>query len=152
MVDISPAVAARLGRFIRLLSSNRDGEVVAAARALIRTLHSVGADIHALAAHVENPAGDLTDAEMRKLYDAGYNAGLRAAEAKFHGDDDFRDTAGKPTPERMVKYCQQRAARLRKREHEFIDSVAARIVWRAPTEKQLKWLTSIFFRLGGGRS
>jgi hypothetical protein len=151
MVDISPAVAARLGNFIRLLSSNRDGEVVAAARALIRTLQSAGADIHVLAERIAQPAG-LTDAEMQKLFDAGYDAGSRAAEAKFHGDDDFRDTEGKPTPERMVRYCQRRANRLREREHEFIDSVAARIVWRPPSEKQLKWLTSIYQRLGGGRS
>jgi hypothetical protein len=51
----------------------------------------------------------------------------------------------------MVRYCQRRADRLRERESEFIDSVAARVVYKAPTEKQLKWLTSIFLRLGGGR-
>jgi hypothetical protein len=151
MVDIFPAVAVRLGNFIRLLSSDRDGEVVAAARALIRTLQSAGADIHVLAERIAQPAG-LTDAEMQKIFDAGYDAGLHAAETKFHGDDDFRDTDGKPIPERMVQYCQQRAVRLRGREREFIDSVAARIVYREPSEKQLKWLTSIYLRLGGGRS
>src|SRR5213076_2633468 len=46
----------------------------------------------ALAAHVENAnGGKLTEAEMRKLYDAGYEAGVRAAENKQHGDGDFRN-------------------------------------------------------------
>jgi hypothetical protein len=150
MVDISPAVAARLGNFIRLLSSDRDGEVVAAARALIRTLHGAGADIHALAKRIEQPP-ELSRDEMQRIFDAGYEKGIRVAEAKFHGDDDFRDTEGKPTPERMVRYCQRRSERLRERECEFIDSVAARIIYREPSEKQLKWLTSIYRRLGGGR-
>jgi hypothetical protein len=64
----------------------RDGEVVAAARALVRTLESVGQDIHALAERMEKPNGSsLTDAEMRKLYDAGYEAGVQAVESKYHG-------------------------------------------------------------------
>ena len=59
MTNPGPAlaiVAPRLGQLIRLLSSDRDGEVVAAARALGRTLRSVGADFHVLAAAIETPA------------------------------------------------------------------------------------------------
>jgi hypothetical protein len=40
-------VAPRIGQLIRLLGSNQDGEVVAAARALGRTLASVNADCRA---------------------------------------------------------------------------------------------------------
>jgi hypothetical protein len=39
----------RLGKLIRLLSSDKDGEVVAAARALARVLADSGGDIHHLA-------------------------------------------------------------------------------------------------------
>jgi hypothetical protein len=74
----------KLGTFIRMLASERDGEVVAAARAIVRTLKAA-ADIHVLAERVETADGSkLTDAEMRKLYDAGYDAGVRAAETKQH--------------------------------------------------------------------
>ena len=41
--------------------------------------------------------------------------------------------------------------RLRDKEREFVDDMAGRTVWREPTEKQGKWLKSIWFRLGGGR-
>jgi hypothetical protein len=43
----------KLGTFIRLLASERDGEVVAAARAIVRTLKANGGDIHALAERVK---------------------------------------------------------------------------------------------------
>jgi hypothetical protein len=46
-------VAARVGQLIRLLDSDKDGEVVAAARALGRTLKSVGEDFHSLSASIE---------------------------------------------------------------------------------------------------
>jgi hypothetical protein len=49
-------VAPRIGQLIRLLGSDRDGEVVAAARALGRTLTSVGADFHTLADTIERSA------------------------------------------------------------------------------------------------
>jgi hypothetical protein len=56
----------KLGTFIRMLASERDGEVVAAARAIVRTLKAAGADIHVLAERVETANGSkLTDGEMR---------------------------------------------------------------------------------------
>lgn len=44
-----PAAATKLGKLIRLFGSDRDGEVVAAAGALRRTLASNGSDLHELA-------------------------------------------------------------------------------------------------------
>jgi hypothetical protein len=49
----------------------------------------------------------------------------------------------------MARYCQQRSDRLRDREEEFVNQMASRTVWREPTERQGKWLQSIFLRLGG---
>jgi len=46
----------KLGQLVRLLSSDKDGEVVAAARAIGRTLRAVGKDFHDLAALIENPS------------------------------------------------------------------------------------------------
>ena len=140
----------RLGTLIRLLASPQDGEALAAARAIVRTLKSTGADIHALAERVENVnGGKLSEAEMRKLYDAGYEAGMRAVESKQHGSGDFHNTDGTPSWHEIARFCQQNRERLRPNEREFVDDVTARTVWREPTEKQAKWLRSIFFRLGG---
>ena len=124
--------------------------MVAAAQALCRTLQGAGADIHALAAIVEH-GGELNEAEMKKLYDAGYEAGARAVENKQHGQDDFRDIGGLPSWHNMALFCQQRSSRLQPRENEFIDHMASLTVWREPTEKQAKWLKSIYYKLGGKR-
>ena len=62
-------IAGKLAKLLRMLSSNREPEVLAAAQALCRTLESAGADIHALAAIVEH-GGELNQAEMKKHYDA----------------------------------------------------------------------------------
>jgi hypothetical protein len=113
-------------------------------------LRGAGADIHALAERVEKPnGGGLTDAEMKKLYDAGYRAGLREAENGNHGSEDFHNVDGTPHWHEIARHCQQHSNRLRENEKAFVNDMAARTVWREPTNKQEKWLRSIFFRLGG---
>jgi hypothetical protein len=149
MSNLAP-IAGKLAPLIRLLSSDQDGEALAAARAINRLLKNTGVDIHALADHVEKTNGSgLTDAEMRKLYDAGYEAGVRAAENKNHGSGDFRNVDGAPSWHEIARYCQQHCGRLRANEQQFINDMASRTVWREPTPRQEKWLRSIFFRLGG---
>jgi hypothetical protein len=82
---------SKLGNVIRRLSSNNDGELVATVHAMRRVLESVGADVHALAEHLEKPNnGGLNEAEARKVFDAGYAMGVQDAENKQHGANDFR--------------------------------------------------------------
>lgn len=70
----------RLGALIRLLGSDQDGEVLAAARALARVLEATGSDLHALADAVERlaiapatstPSGDWQYVAGRVLAVAG---------------------------------------------------------------------------------
>jgi hypothetical protein len=145
-------IAGKLKPLIRLLSSDQDGEVVAAARALNRLLKINGSDIHAIADSIGQANGKLSEAEMRKLYDAGFEAGVRAVEDKQHGDGDFRDIEGMPPWDKVARWCQHRSDRLRDNERQFINDMASRTVWRDPTVKQEKWLRSIFLRLGGKMS
>lgn len=49
---MTPALARRLGKAVALLGSPADGEVIAAARAIGRTLDAAGMDWHGLAAMV----------------------------------------------------------------------------------------------------
>jgi hypothetical protein len=138
----------KLGTFIRLLASEQDGEALTAARAIVRTLKSNGGDIHTLAERVESAnGGKLTDAEMRKLYDAGFQAGMRAVESRSTGE--FHNVDGTPAWNEIALFCQQNSSRLRENERQFVNDMAGRSVWREPTEKQAKWLRSIFYRLGG---
>jgi hypothetical protein len=46
---VTPAANNKLAKLVRLLSSDKDGEVLAAASAIKRTLAAEGSDIHALA-------------------------------------------------------------------------------------------------------
>jgi hypothetical protein len=91
---------------------------------------------------------------MKKLYDAGYEAGcadgVRAVEAKLHHDEDgFRSVDGIPSWHAMAVFGQDRSARLRGNEPDFVDDVVGWTTWREPTPKRQKWLRSIYARLGG---
>ena len=149
MTDVLAPIVGKLAACIRMLSSDKDGDVITAARGLVRMSKGVGTDIHAFAERIAKPNGGLTEAEMRKLYDAGYEAGVRAVENKQHGSGDFHNVDGLPNWNEIALFCQQNNDRLRPTERQFIDDMASRTVWREPTEKQAKWLRSIFYRLGG---
>jgi hypothetical protein len=150
VTDALAPIADKIKPLVRLLSSDQAGEVVAAARALVRLLKANGTDIHALADGIGRANGKISDADMRVLFDAGYEAGLRAAEDKLHANGDaFHNIDGLPCWHDMATWCQRRGDRLRERERTFIDDMAGRTVWREPSEKQAKWLKSLFHRLGG---
>ena len=142
---------SRTGDLIRRLSSNSDGEVVATVRALKRTLESAGVSFHELADHIEQPNGAaVSEADFKQIYAAGYDHGARDAERKYHGDEDFIGDDGKPTWQGVALFLQRNKERLDPKYHEFIDDMAARTVWgREPTERQHKYLHSLFFKLGG---
>jgi hypothetical protein len=76
-MSIEP-VAEKLEKLLKMLSSPNQGEVIAAAQAIMRTLKGAGADIHELAACVKG--GKLSEADMQRIYDAAFQDGQRAAE------------------------------------------------------------------------
>ena len=146
---------SRLAQIIRLTCSDREGEVISAIHAFVRTLKAAGTDkIHELADRLQKPieksnGNALNEAEARRLYDEGYAAGVRAAESKYHGVSDFHGIDGKPSWEDVALFCQREKHRVDARHHEFIDDMASRSTWgREPTEKQHKYLHSLFFKLG----
>jgi hypothetical protein len=51
----------------------------------------------------------------------------------------------------MALWCQQRYDRLEGKHREFINDMAGLTVRREPTEKQGKYLTSLYHKLGGQR-
>jgi hypothetical protein len=111
-------IAPRLKKLILMLSSDRDGEVVNAARAINNTLHSAGHDWHDLAARLLMPAKTATHVAR---------------------DSDDRD------PDVMREFCLQHQQLLRPRELEFVVSLSD---WRGRlTEKQFAWLSAIHARV-----
>ena len=144
-------VLRKVARQLRLLSSPNDGERVAATYALERTLKSAGSDVHALADHVEHPNGKgVPDEQLQKVWDTAYARGVQDAENRQHGIDDFIGTDGKPTWEAVALFLQRNKHRLGPKHQEFIDDMAGRTAWgHEPTERQHKYLHSLFFKLGG---
>jgi hypothetical protein len=138
---IGPGTEARLEKLIKMLSSNNDGEVIAAARAIQRTLSGAGSDVHELAERISG--GKLSEAEMRKIYDAAYEDGKNDAAI----DKGFTDVAG-PSWHQMATFCAERGERwLTTREREFVDDMVSWTARRDPTEKQGKWLHVLYVRL-----
>ena len=138
----------RVASLVRLLASDKDGEILAATAALKRTLASAGTDIHGLAHGIENLGKStvVPDEIKKKIWDAA----VQHTENRLHGADDFIDSSGKPTWQSVALYCQRNIDRLAPKHHDFINKVASQTVYdREPTERMHKYLFSLFLRLGG---
>lgn len=135
----------KLKKLIKLLSSPNDGEVVAAARAILRTLEADGTDIHDLADRVGGRK--LSEAEMQRIYDEAFRRGRDAAAA----DSGFHNTEG-PSFHEMACEIQHKAnSRLTAKEQGFVEDMISWCARREPSEKQAKWLHAIYWRIGRRR-
>jgi hypothetical protein len=132
----------KISKLLKMLSSSSDGEVVAAARALLRTLQAEGTDIHELAERVEGRK--LSHAEMKTIYDRAFQDGKNAAVAA----NGF-SPVGVPTFYSMACEIQAKAnGRLSPKEQDFIEDMVRWCALREPSEKQAKWLHSIYCKIG----
>src|SRR5215831_5764513 len=155
-MSLSRELAAKLGKPIRLLMSNSQGEAFAALCAIARLLQTHGCTFHDLADHVED-GGGLSDDDKKKIKSEienaraiGYAEGVAAAEAKQHGTGAFRNTDGAIEWTEVALFLQREKHRLPDKHHEFIDDMASRTVYgREPTPKQHQYLHSLFYKLGG---
>lgn len=127
MTALAP-VAPKLAKLIPLLSSDKDGEVVATARAIERMLRGIGLDLHALAAAL-------------------------AAEPEVKVVVVYRDPpkkAAEPdTWAALATWCRENAHRgLSTKERLFVCDMAHRLICDGePTEKQAAWLRAIYAKL-----
>jgi len=133
MASLAP-VAPKLQKLVPLLASNHDGEVVATARAIGRTLQGAGLDWHHLAQALTMPLPQPKPAGAARW---------SADDAK--PDHDPADWHG------MAKWARDHDdGRLSDRERRFITDMAAPLQMRRgfkPSAKQLDWLTSIYWNL-----
>jgi hypothetical protein len=149
-MDLPSEVAVRLGNVVRRLSSDHEGEIIAAMNIILRLLESCGGDIHALAAQVENGGmsekyRDEVRAQIKKAHEVGYEKGVRAAEARFRPD-------GKLEFSEVALFMERQINRLPPDKHEFIHKMAfyARQELE-PSPKQGKFLFDLFVQYLGGR-
>jgi hypothetical protein len=121
----APAVAVLLGKLIRLLSSDREGEVAAAARQIMRALEGVGTNIHELADIVER--------------------GVTNGAKTFSN----RNTATAPNHwHRVAQECLDVACFHNQREHDFTKGMRDLTEnGGIPSEAQCAWLLKIHRRI-----
>jgi hypothetical protein len=120
---MTPATRDRLEKLVRMLSSDKDGEVLAATAAIRRVLATEGLDIHSLADALCRPAP---------------RAEQRAPHKDRAEDTDWYS---------MACECDAHEDRLSEREQKFISDMVTWTARRAPTEKQQAWLLAIFARV-----
>src|SRR6516225_9758001 len=113
----------RIASIVRLFASDKDGDIIAAAHALRRTLESAGTDINGLAHGIENlgKSAEVSKERMKQIWDAA----VQHTENRLHGADDFIDSSGKPTWQSVALYCQRNIDRLAPKHHDFINKVAS---------------------------
>jgi len=149
VTDLKP-ISSKLAKFIRLLASDKDGEVVAAARSVDRVLKSIGADFHDLADRVERPGGEISDKDMEKIYQAGVQEGQRMEKQARAVARNNGSSANFPSAQDMAIFCYQRKANLRSDwELEFVDNMASWTRTRPLSPKQEAHLEKIYIKLGG---
>jgi hypothetical protein len=123
-------LVARIEKLVPRLASTHDGEVVATARAINRTLKAAGLDWHDLAKAVAtNFSGRISHASLQIEPDKA---------------TDWSDLA------RWC--CDHDNRRLTPREREFVEDMVAWCRWREPTRRQAVWLADIANRLLEARS
>src|SRR5262249_24671515 len=111
-VDIAPTIA----KLLRLLTSDKPGEVDASVHAMRRVLGSANLDLHDLANVVEFAARE-------------------APQVASTTDDDARE---------MIRLCRECSDLLTNKERVFVRSMAK--WRGQPTERQMAWLSSIYER------
>jgi hypothetical protein len=143
----------KLADLIRRLGTEHEGEAVATVRALGRALASRGLTFTDLGDGIEKLAsGGLTQSAMEQIRDAAYAKGLADAEHK-HAERQVvygLRPDGSHDWEEIALYCQRQKARLEAKHHQFVDDMAARMTWsREPSEKQGRYILSLFRQIGG---
>ena len=135
MGDLSPA-ASNLAKLLLMLSTDYDGDVVATARAIGRTLQSAGLDWHALAAAITPVLDPEPQPVERKPYERV---------------DDYWDGSDPCGWLAMARWCRDAdCGRLTPKEQRFIWDMASPLRsrhGRKPSSKQYDLIRSIYVKL-----
>jgi hypothetical protein len=158
MGTLNEPMAKRVAKLFRLLASDYDGEVLSAARRMRQQLLTEGLSFNDIATVIENANGEIeqlkySDSDAEIIFARGVEKG-REEEARRKEQivpADYYDADGSPRWDAIALFCQQNHDRLRPSEQQFVDDMVGSTMWRQPSEKQSKWLLTIFLRLGGRR-
>lgn len=159
---LTPETLDKLTRLFLLMTSEHDGEKLAALSAFGRALKTNNVDYHMLVARM---AKGWLDADAKKLFQGeianalalGRAEGQREAESKRGIESDFSNIDGSDNWRKQALYIDREKQRLPLRDRtdwclNFIDDMATRARLLAdyePSPRQLVQLRKFFVRLGG---
>jgi hypothetical protein len=156
MSALNEPVAKRIAKLFRLLGSDFDGEVLAAARKMKQQLGSEGLNFNDIATVIENHQGEIeekkySDADAEVIFAKGVEKGRTEEARKQQAPPEFYNADGKPRWYEIALYCEQNSSQLRDEwERDFVSGMPEKMIrWKNPTPKQIPILLSIFKRLGG---
>jgi hypothetical protein len=155
VATLTEPLAKRIANLFRRLGSEFEGEQIATVAAMKRLFAIEGLSFSDVAIVIENAEGVIeerkySDTDTDIIFNRGVKRGAEQARAEAAAPPQFYDEAGQPRWTKIALFCQTKRERLRPQEQNFVDDMAGRAVWgREPTEKQGKWLLSIFVKLGG---
>jgi hypothetical protein len=159
MSALNEPIAKRIATLLRLLASNFEGEVLGAVAAMKRLFAAEGLTFHDIATVIESCDGEIeerkySDADAEIIFARGVEKGRKEEARKPEQivPADYCDADGQPRWDAIALFCERNYARLRPSEAQFVDDMVANTMWRHPSEKQAKWLLTIFLRLGGRRA
>jgi hypothetical protein len=159
MSSLNEPAARKIARLLRLFGSDFEGEAQNAFAAMRRLIVNEGLSFNDIATVIENHQGEIeekkfSDADAEIIFARGVEKG-REEEARKKEQivpGDYYDVGGQPRWGAIAEFCQKHHDRLRPSEQQFVDDMVGRAMWRQPTEKQGRWLLTIFLRLGGRRA
>lgn len=139
-MTLSAHALKRLGQLVPMLSSDKDGEVVASVRAIARILSAEGKDFH-----------DLTKLLTREpviVYKIAFRDPPKpeptAEQRQRRGWSPFGENEWLAKAE----YCAEHLGDLSPREADFVADMVEKLKrWGEPTEKQASWLGAIHSRM-----
>jgi hypothetical protein len=156
MSTLNEPVAKRIATLFRLLSSDFEGEILGAVAAMKRLFAAEGLAFHDIATVIESCNGEIeerkySDRDAEIIFTRGVEKGRAEKVRTQAGSPEFYDADGHPRWNAIALFCQQNHQRLRPAEQGFVDDMAGYTLWHELSERQAKWLLSIFLRLGGRR-
>jgi hypothetical protein len=144
---------SRLADLVRRLGTEFDGEIVATVSALGRLLAAQNITFTDFGDAVEKLAtGGLEEEAMRRVFEAGRAKGVEEARREHAVEQAVFGLRSDGSEDwlAIALHLHRQKHRLESKHHQFVDDIASRLSWdREPSDKQGKYLISLFRGIGG---
>lgn len=150
---MAAALDKRIAKIFRLLNSNQDGEVLAAAAKLKKLCAAEGVTINDLTVSIggsETSEQKYTEADAVIIFERGKEAGRAESSSK---ESEYFDIDGNPRWYEITVFNRDNVEQLRNAwMREFTVDIIDKVLGREPSPKQARWILKIFVKLGGACS